>query len=54
MPAAESFSWHRLIGLDGDTVTLNHFGASAPGANCLKEFGFTVQDVVAKSKALLS
>jgi transketolase len=52
--AAESFGWHKFIGLDGDSVTMNRFGASAPGAICMKEFGFTVENVIAKSKALLS
>ena len=51
--AAESFGWHRFIGLDGDSITMNRFGASAPGGTCLKEFGFTVENVVAKAKALL-
>jgi transketolase len=51
--AAESFGWHRFIGLDGDSVTMNRFGASAPGGTCLKEFGFTLENVVAKAKALL-
>ncbi|KZR84440.1 Transketolase [Synechococcus sp. MIT S9509] len=52
--AAESFGWHRFIGLDGDSVTMNRFGASAPGPTCLEKFGFTVDNVVAKSRALLS
>ena len=30
--AAESFGWHRFIGLDGDSITMNRFGASAPAA----------------------
>ena len=51
--AAESFGWHRFIGLDGDSVTMNRFGASAPGGTCMEKFGFTVENVVAKSKALL-
>jgi len=51
--AAESFGWHRFIGLDGATVTMDRFGASAPGGTCLKEFGFTVENVVAKASALL-
>lgn len=51
--AAESFGWHRFIGLDGDSVTMNRFGASAPGGTCMEKFGFTVDNVVAKSKALL-
>ncbi|NBQ19783.1 MAG: transketolase, partial [Synechococcaceae bacterium WB5_2A_257] len=46
--AAESFGWHKFIGLDGDSVTMNRFGASAPGGTCMKEFGFTVENVVAK------
>ena len=51
--AAESFGWHRFIGLDGDSVTMDRFGASAPGGTCMEKFGFTVENVVAKSKALL-
>ena len=51
--AAESFGWHRFIGLDGDSVTMNRFGASAPGGTCMEKFGFTVENVVAKSKALM-
>ena len=51
--AAESFGWQRFIGLNGDSVTMNRFGASAPGGTCLKEFGFTVENVVSKAKALL-
>ena len=51
--AAETFGWHRFIGLDGDSITMNRFGASAPGGTCMEKFGFTVENVVAKSKALL-
>ncbi len=51
--AAESFGWYKYIGLDGDSVTMNSFGASAPGGTCLEKFGFTVENVVAKAKALL-
>ena len=51
--AAEAFGWHKYIGLDGDSITMNRFGASAPGGTCMKEFGFTVDNVVTKSKSLL-
>ena len=51
--AAESFSWHRFIGLDGATVTMDRFGASAPGGTWLKEFGFTLDNVGGKSKILM-
>ena len=37
---------------DGDTVSIDRFGASAPGPVCLEKFGFTVDNVVAKAKAL--
>jgi len=50
---AASFGWHKYVGLDGDTVTIDHFGASAPAGIVLKEFGFTVDNVVAKVKGVL-
>jgi transketolase len=50
--ASSSFGWHKYAGLDGDTVSIDRFGASAPGGVCLEKFGFTVENVVAKAKAL--
>ena len=52
--AAESFGWHKFIGLDGASVTMNRFGASAPGDTCLNNFGFTVENVVKTATDLLS
>ncbi|WP_320673814.1 transketolase [Prochlorococcus sp. MIT 1341] len=51
--AAESFGWHKYIGLDGDSITMGSFGASAPGGTCMEKFGFTVENVITKAKALL-
>jgi transketolase len=51
--AASSFGWHKYIGSEGDTVSIDTFGASAPGGICLEKFGFTVDNVLAKAKALL-
>ena len=51
--AAETFGWHKYIGLDGDCVTMSSFGSSAPGDTCMEKFGFTVDNVVAKCQALL-
>ena len=51
--AGTSMGWERYIGLDGDTITLDHFGASAPAKILFQEFGFTVENVVEKAKALL-
>ena len=50
--ASSSFGWHKYTGFDGDTVSIDRFGASAPGPVCLQEFGFSVDNVVAKAKAL--
>lgn len=44
--------WRKWVGLDGDVVGMNSFGASAPGGDLFKHFGFTVDNVVARVKAL--
>jgi transketolase len=51
--AAVSFGWCRYTGSEGDTISVERFGASAPGGVCLEKFGYTVDNVVAKAKALL-
>ena len=40
-------------GLERNGVTMNHFGASAPVETCLKELGFTVENVIPKAKQIL-
>ncbi len=50
--ASSSFGWHKYTGFDGATVSIDSFGASAPGGVCLEKFGFTVDNVVATAKAL--
>ncbi len=51
--AASPMGWERYIGPNGDTVTLNHFGASAPGKIVFQQFGFTVDNIVEKAKRLI-
>ena len=51
--AAVSFGWHKYVGLDGATVTLDHFGASAPAGQLFKEFGFTGENVAATALKVL-
>ncbi len=51
--AASSVSWSRYVGLDGAYVTMDRYGASAPGNVLFKEFGFTVENVVATVKGIL-
>jgi transketolase len=50
--ASSSFGWHKYVGFDGATISIDRFGASAPGPLCMEKFGFTVENVVAKAKAL--
>jgi transketolase len=52
--AASPFGWERYIGSKGTTVTLDHFGASAPAKVLFQQFGFTIDHIVEKAKALLS
>lgn len=51
--AATSFGWHKYVGLDGDVLTIDHFGASAPAGELFKRFGFDAQHVAQKAKALV-
>ena len=38
--------WYKYVGLDGRVVGMNSFGESAPGPALMKEFGFTIENVV--------
>jgi transketolase len=44
--AGTSFGWHRFIGAEGATVTVDRFGASAPGEVVMRELGLTPEHVV--------
>jgi transketolase len=52
--ASSSYGWHKYSGFDGDTVSIDRYGASAPGPLLMEKFGFTVENVVAKANALLA
>jgi transketolase len=51
--AARSMGWERWVGSDGDILSVDRFGASAPGSTVLKEYGFTVDHVVERALALI-
>jgi transketolase len=51
--AGTSFGWAKYVGDAGATVSIDSFGASAPGGTCMEKFGFTVENVVERVKALL-
>ncbi|WP_239454337.1 transketolase [Bacillus suaedaesalsae] len=51
---ATPLGWERYTGDEGDVLGIHTFGASAPGNKVLEEFGFSVANVVAKTKALFN
>ena len=51
--AGTSFGWSQYVGPDGDVVSRDDFGASAPYKELLKHFGFTVDDVVARARKVM-
>ena len=46
--------WHRYVGARGHLLALDCVGASAPSLVLLERYGFTVDEVVARAKALLA
>ncbi|MPQ77376.1 transketolase [Hydrogenovibrio sp. JE_KL2] len=46
-------SWYKYVGLDGGFVCMKSFGESAPAGDLFKEFGFTVENVVATANKVL-
>jgi transketolase len=50
--AGSSFGWCHYVGTAGDTISIDRFGVSAPGGVAMEKFGYTVDNVVAKAKAL--
>ena len=51
--AAATFGWHRWVGERGRVIGLDHFGASAPFETLYREFGLTVEKIVAAAKQSL-
>ncbi|MYN38594.1 transketolase [Duganella sp. FT109W] len=46
--------WYKYVGLEGAVVGIDTFGESAPAGVLFKHFGFTVENVVAKVKAVIA
>jgi transketolase len=51
--AGSPLGWHKYVTDEGDVIAMTTFGESAPAEDLYKLFGFTVENVVAKAKALL-
>ncbi len=48
-----SMSWWKWVGIDGDVLGLDRFGASAPGTTVLEKLGFTAENIRARAGVLL-
>jgi len=51
--AGSPLGWWKYVGLDGDVIGLDRFGASAPGPKVMAELGFTAENVAARAKKLV-
>jgi transketolase len=47
-------AWWQYVGLEGQIVGINHFGASAPAKDLFKAYGFTVEHVVRAIEKVLA
>ncbi len=48
MEAGITLGWSKYVGPNGLSISINHFGASAPGKDLAEEFGFTADQVEQK------
>jgi transketolase len=51
--AGTTLGWDRYVGDCGIAIGVNHFGASAPGNELFRRYGFTVDDVEEAANRLL-
>ncbi|MBD7911746.1 MULTISPECIES: transketolase [Clostridium] len=51
--ALTSFGWHKYVGLDGEVISLDEFGASGKADKLFEKYGFTVDNIVNKAVKLV-
>lgn len=51
--AGSPMGWERYVGIGGDVIGINKFGASAPGKVAMEEYGFTVDNIMTRLRALI-
>jgi len=51
--AGVTVGWWKYVGLDGDVIGVDRFGASAPGPRVMTELGFSAANVAARAKKLM-
>jgi transketolase len=52
--AGSPMGWHQYTTTEGDVIGMTRFGESGPGEEVMKAFGFTVENVCTRARALLS
>ncbi len=52
--AGSPLGWHKYVTDEGDVMGITRFGESAPGKEVMNEYGFSVENVVKRAKALIS
>ncbi|MES1247685.1 MAG: transketolase [Actinomycetota bacterium] len=52
--AGVKLGWKQWVGDAGDSVSIEHFGASAPGTTVIEQYGYTTDNIVARAQALLA
>ncbi|MBM65177.1 MAG: transketolase [Myxococcales bacterium] len=51
--AGVTWGWERFVGLEGRSIGIDGFGASAPAEDLAEHFGFTVANVLSEARSLL-
>ncbi len=51
--AGATSGWYKYIGLKGDVIGIDRFGASAPAKLLFEKFGFTPENIASRAKRLL-
>lgn len=52
--AASSFGWHKYTGFEGEVISMDGFGESAPAGLIFAKNGFTVENVLKVAKEVLA
>ena len=51
--AGSPLGWHQYVTDEGGVIGIDKFGESAPGELVMKEYGFSVENIISKAKDLL-
>jgi transketolase len=52
--AGSRYGWAEWVGSQGDIISVDRFGSSAPGGEVMKRYGFTVENVMERAEALIA